>query len=140
MDELRKLARFSTLLALSLSVFAACTPGPNDVAVCDAYHGTSSGVEVIADGTVQRLLGTREGRSGEHEGFLLQLRSGCVLTLRVETNVDFTGPIPLRAGEAVVVKGEYEYETLGGVIHWTHRDPRGRHAGGYVEAGGMYYW
>ena len=60
--------------------------------------------------------------------------------MRVEANTDFTGPIPLAPGQHVAVKGEYEYYPRGGVIHWTHRDPRGRHEGGYIEAGGKTYY
>jgi hypothetical protein len=115
-------------------------PGPNDAVVCAAYRATSSHVEVIADGDVVRVLGMREGPSGEHEGFLVRLRSNCALVVRVETNVDFTGAIPLHDGEYVRVKGEYEYYPEGGVIHWTHRAFRSRHASGYVEAAGRIYW
>jgi hypothetical protein len=118
----------------------ACTPGPNDAAVCAAFQQQLSGVEVIADGTVAQKLGTAQGPSGEHEGFSLRLRSGCALTLRVETNTAFTGPIPLRVGERVTVKGEFDYDTDGGVIHWTHRAMGSHHQSGYVEAGGRFYW
>jgi hypothetical protein len=126
--------------ALALLVLCACTPGPDDGVVCRAYAHGQSRVEVIADGNVVRLLGTHVGPSGPHEGFLLRLRRGCALTVRVESSIDFTGPIPLRAGDAVVVKGEYEYDAFGGVIHFTHRELYGRHAGGYVELHGTYYW
>jgi hypothetical protein len=85
------------------------------------------------------VLGTHNGPSGEHEGFLLKLTQQCDLMLRVETNVDITGPVPLRAGETVTVKGQFEDDPGGGVIHWTHRDPSGRHVAGYVLAGGKYY-
>jgi hypothetical protein len=47
--------------------------------------------------------------------------------------------VPLRAGETVTVKGQFEDDPTGGVIHWTHHDPSGRHVGGYVLAGGKYY-
>jgi hypothetical protein len=71
----------------------------------------------------------------------LHLRSaaGHGLTVRVEDNVDLTGPIPLAPGDAVTVRGEYEYDRRGGVIHWTHRDPRGRHPPGYVDVNGERY-
>jgi hypothetical protein len=85
-------------------------------------------------------MGVQPGRVSPHEGFLLRLASGCGLDVRVEANTDFTGPIPLTLGERVAVKGEYEYYSLGGVIHWTHRDPRGRHEGGYIDAGGRAYF
>lgn len=125
----------------------ATTQAPNDRAVCEAYSATRSHVEVVADGTVTRLLGVAPGRpsttlsagSSPHEGFLMRLASGCSLVVRVEANTDFTGPIPLAPGQHVSVKGEYEYYPLGGVVHWTHRDPRGRHDGGYIETAGHLY-
>jgi hypothetical protein len=61
------------------------------------------------------------------------------LTVRVEDNVDLTGQIPIRAGDDVEVRGEYIYDPRGGLIHYTHRDPRGRHAGGYVRIGNRMY-
>lgn len=134
----RSAPRFATLVALL--ALTNCVPGPNDEAVCRAFAGGESHVEVIADGNVASLPGTHPGVVAPHEGFLLHLRSGCALLLRVETNVAFTGPVPLRVGERVIVKGEYEYEPLGGVIHWTHRALHGHHAGGYVEVHGRYYW
>jgi hypothetical protein len=129
--------------ALSLGAFlvgCAATQTPDDGAVCSAYSAGRSHVEVVADGTVTRLLGVQAGRVSPHEGFLLRLASGCSLVVRIEANTDFTGPIPLADGQHVVVKGEYEYYPLGGVIHWTHRDPRGRHEGGYIESGGRTYF
>ena len=106
---------------------------------CAYYDMHESNREVVADGTVTRILGTRRGPSGTHEGFLLRLGSGCNLTVRIETNTDLTGPVPIAVGEHVTLKGEYEYYPIGGVIHWTHHDPRGRHEGGYVQAGGQTY-
>jgi hypothetical protein len=124
---------------LGFALLVACTPGPNDVAVCAALRQQRSGVEVIADGTVA-YVPTYAAPSGEHEGFFIRLRSGCAATLRVETNTAFTGPIPLRVGERVIVKGEFDYDADGGVIHWTHRAFGSHHASGYVEAGGRFYW
>ena len=126
--------------ALVVLVLFGCAPGPDDAAVCSAFSQGRSGVEVIADGRVTQVFGTYAGPSGPHEGFLLKLRSGCTLAVRIETNVAFTGPIPLRSGDAVVVRGEYEYDSNGGVIHFTHRELRGHHASGYVETGGRFYW
>jgi len=122
-------------------VAAACstTQSPDDAAVCAAYNAGRSHVEVVADGSVTRVLGVAAGRASPHEGFLMRLASGCDLVVRVEANTDFTGSFPLSEGQRVAVKGEYEYYPRGGVVHWTHRDPRGRHEGGYIEAGGKLY-
>jgi len=132
----------NALAAALLAAACGCTANqtPNDRALCDAYAAQRSHVEVVADGTITRLLGVRPGVESPHEGFLLHLASGCTLVVRVEVNSDFTGTIPLQRGERVSVKGEYEYYPLGGVIHWTHHDPRGRHENGFIDAGGRSYY
>jgi hypothetical protein len=117
----------------------AMTERADDPGLCTAYADGRSHVEVVADGTVTRTLGIQPGRVSPHEGFLMRLGSACSVIVRVEVNTDFTGSIPLQRGQQVLVKGEYEYYPLGGVIHWTHRDLRGRHAGGYISTGGRIY-
>lgn len=93
----------------------------------------------MAAGTVARVFGVTPGRSSPHEGFLMKLDSGCDLIVRVEANTDFTGAFALARGDRVTVKGEYEYYGRGGVIHWTHRDPRNHHEGGYIQIAGKMY-
>ena len=128
------------LLALALAAGCASHPEtPDNGLVCKTYAAQAGKQEVLAQGNVVAVLGTMLGPSGHHEGFLLHLTGDCDLTVRVETNVDLTGPVPLKAGEAAIVKGEYEYSALGGVIHWTHIDPGGRHVAGYVQAAGKVY-
>lgn len=117
----------------------AATETADNPALCSAYAAGRSHVEIVADGTVTRTLGVQQGRVSPHEGFLMRPASACSVSVRVEVNTDFTGPIPLHRGQHVLVKGEYEYYPLGGVIHWTHRDLRGRHAGGYIATGGRVY-
>ncbi len=127
---------------IAAALLAGCSTAkqpPDNAAVCRIYSAQESRAEVVASGTVVDVLGTRRGPSGNHEGFLLRLGGGCDLLVRVETNVDLTGPVPIRTGENAIVKGEYEYEPMGGVIHWTHHDPRGRHDGGYVRLGDRSY-
>jgi hypothetical protein len=128
------------------SIVLGCThtasgPDPNG-AVYEAWRSQQSHVEVEASGSVARVLGTREGPSGAHEGFLLHLRgsAGRGLTVKVEDNVDITGPIPIEPGDDVELRGEYIYNELGGLIHYTHHDPSGRHPGGYIRVGGKTYF
>lgn len=134
----------STTRLASLAVaggfwLAACAGGGADpnAAVYDAWRAQRSNVEVTARGSVARLLGIARGPSGLHEGFLLHLSgaAGHGLTVRVEDNVDITGEIPLSAGDQAEVRGEYIYDSRGGLIHYTHHDPRGRHPTGYVRVG-----
>ncbi|MBV8584450.1 MAG: DUF3465 domain-containing protein [Candidatus Eremiobacteraeota bacterium] len=126
------------LLAAALSGCAAQTE-PSDQAVCDAFRAGRSTVEVVADGRVTRVLGIQNGRVSPHEGFLMRLSSGCSLIVRVEANTDLSGTFPISEGDAVTVKGEYEYYPRGGVIHWTHHDPRYRHEAGFIQIGSQTY-
>jgi Protein of unknown function (DUF3465) len=136
------------LLCAFVAALAACAPAgqssgsdAGNGAVYQSWAQQRSNVEVTASGSVAKVLGTRRGPSGVHTGFLLHLRGaeGRGLTVRVEDNVDLTGPIPIRAGDDVEVRGEYIYDPRGGLIHYTHRDPRGRRAGGYVRIGNRMY-
>lgn len=92
-------------------------------------------VEVyIPDAVVVRVLGERDSRSGLHEGFVIRANGR---TFRVEDNVDISGPIPLRRDDVVSLLGQFECDD--DVIHWTHRDPHGRHPAGYVKVNGRLY-
>jgi hypothetical protein len=136
-----ELRRSSAAFAGAAALLAGCAAqtSPNDAAVCGAYDAGRSHVEVVADGRVTRVLGMQNGRVSPHEGFLMRLNSGCDLVVRVEVNADLAGTFPVSEGQAVIVKGEYEYYPRGGVIHWTHHDPRFRHEAGFVTIDGKTY-
>jgi hypothetical protein len=42
-------------------------------------------------------------------------------------------------GDRVAFSGEYEWNDLGGVLHWTHRTASGPHPPGWVEHDGRRY-
>jgi len=107
----------------------------------EAWRSGRSHVAVTLGGSIVRVLGTRMGRSGAHAGFLLHLAGaeGRGLTVRVEDNVALTGPIPLHEGAFAEVRGEYLFDPRGGIVHYTHHDPRGQHPAGYVLVDGKFY-
>lgn len=124
----------STAFAFAL-LLGGCAGGP--VTLTQAMDSCDRGAqhaEVQGRGTVERVLGIRDSRSGEHEGFIVRMNER---SIKVETNVGITGPIPLHRGDAVTLQGQYECDD--GVIHWTHHDPRGRHMSGYIEIHGYRY-
>jgi hypothetical protein len=70
-----------------------------------------------------------------HQRFVLRLASG--RTLLVAHNIDIAPRIQgLMEGDSVRFKGEYVWNEEGGVIHWTHHDPQGRHVAGWVKHNG----
>jgi hypothetical protein len=73
-----------------------------------------------------------------HQRFIVQLESG--QTLLMSHNIDIAPRIDgLEVGDSVNFNGEYVWNAKGGVIHWTHRDPQGKHVAGWVIHKGRTY-
>ena len=102
-----------------------------------AFEARRSDVQVRGEGTVQRVL-SDDNEGSRHQRFILDIGAGH--TLLVAHNIDLAPRLDgLRAGERVSFYGEYEYNDRGGVLHWTHHDPRGRHPGGWLKYRGRTY-
>jgi hypothetical protein len=106
-------------------------------ALQDAIAARQSNVQVKGEGIVTKVL--KDDLDGSrHQRFILKLGSG--QTLLVAHNIDLAPRIDtLRSGDSVEFYGEYEWNPKGGVIHWTHHDPAGRHVGGWIRHLGRTY-
>jgi len=102
-----------------------------------AFQQRKSNVQVQGSGTVIRIL-SDDNQGSRHQRFILKLASG--QTLLIAHNIDVAPRINgLAKGDRVDFCGEYEWNNKGGVIHWTHRDPNGRHPGGWLKYRGKTY-
>lgn len=102
-----------------------------------AFEHRQSDVQVRGKGEVLRVL-SDDNDGSRHQRFILLLESG--QTLLVAHNIDLAPRIvSLRTGDRVEFYGEYEWNSKGGVVHWTHHDPQGRHADGWLKHGGSTY-
>jgi len=102
-----------------------------------AFASGTSNIQVEGEGTVLRLL-PDDLNGSRHQRFIVQLASG--QTLLVTHNIDIAPRIDaLKVGDGVRFNGEYIWNAKGGVIHWTHHDPRGRHVAGWVMHNGKTY-
>lgn len=111
--------------------------GRHDAFLDDAFTRRLSRVQVRGEGTVVKVL-RDDGNGSRHQRFIVRLDSG--RTVLVAHNIDLAPRIDgLRAGDTVTFSGEYEWNPKGGVIHWTHRDPRGRHPEGWIRHDGQLY-
>jgi len=101
----------------------------------DAFERRQSDVQVEGWGVVVQILpDDRKGR--RHQRFILKLDTG--QTLLVAHNIDLAPRIAsLTKGDRVSFFGEYEWNAQGGVLHWTHHDPQGRHVNGWLEHKGV---
>lgn len=109
----------------------------NDQVLKQAYQSQQSDVQVRGSGVVIRVL--RDDNVGSrHQKFILKLESR--QTLLVAHNIDLAPRVAnLNVGDRIEFNGEYEWNSKGGVLHWTHHDPQGRHEGGWLKHNGRTY-
>lgn len=109
----------------------------SDGAIASAFQNQQSGVQVTGSGVVTRILDD-DTEGGRHQRFILRLASG--QTLLVAHNIDIAPRIAsLQVGDSVEFNGVYEWNSEGGVIHWTHHDPDGQHVPGWLAHEGSTY-
>ncbi len=108
-----------------------------DQVIQAAYENRQSDVQVEGAGRVVKVL-PDDNKGSRHQKFILELASG--QTLLIAHNIDLAPRIPdLHEGDRVSFYGEYEWNERGGVVHWTHHDPQGRHVDGWLKHQGKRY-
>ncbi|NWK75217.1 DUF3465 domain-containing protein [Acinetobacter sp. SwsAc6] len=114
------------------------TVSQDDLAkIQQAFAQQKSNVQVQSVGTVKAVL-KDDNEGSRHQKFILKLNNG--QTVLVAHNIDLSPRIDhLQKGDTVEFYGEYEYLAQGGVIHWTHHDPNGRHVDGWLKHQGKIY-
>jgi hypothetical protein len=132
-----------TLVLTLYSTLVACSTAPppaDNGRVFTDITAHRSGAEEVVEGTVLRVLPNSNGPSGVHERFIVDVRaSDADMPLYVTDNISVGQAPPVRVGDHVLVKGELAFNDSGPLLHYTHRDPRLRHAPGFVEVGGHVY-
>jgi hypothetical protein len=113
------------------AVPAASRAEPGNDGVRRAFEERARGRLLQVEGHVQRILA--DDRDGSpHQRFIIVTLSGH--TLLVAHNLDLAPRLDgLGVGDRVSLFGEYEWNDQGGVMHWTHDDPAGRHPAGYID-------
>ena len=116
---------------ISIPLNISLSSQSSDTTLQNAYKNRQSDLQVQGKGVVIKLL--RDDLKGSrHQKFILKLSTG--QTLLISHNIDLAPRINrLRTGDTVAFHGEYEWNSKGGVIHWTHHDPGGSHIGGWLK-------
>jgi hypothetical protein len=112
-------------------------PGEGDAVLAAAFRDHAADLQVTGRGAVVKVL--RDDTDGaSHQRFIIRLESG--QTLLVAHNIDVAPRAEgLAAGDSVSFCGVYEWNVEGGTIHWTHSDPGGQHAPGWLRLDGRTY-
>jgi len=111
--------------------------GSSDAEFARAYKHRTSNIQIEGQGTVVRVL-PDDNNGGRHQRFIVRLSSG--QTLLIAHNIDVAPRVfSLKKNDFVRFYGEYEWNNKGGVIHWTHDDPSGSHAAGWIKHDGRIY-
>jgi len=140
----------AALIGAVLAVSGAFEPAPRESTPQKAPRASDRGdtighaierrernAQVRGRGEVERVL-PDDRQGSRHQRFIVRLESGD--TVLVSHNIDLAPRVEsLEVGDTVSFAGEYEWNERGGVLHWTHRDPRGTHAPGFIEHQGRTY-
>lgn len=105
------------------------------------HDAKKSDVWVEVSGRVVKVLADDTDtwdKSDKHQKFLIEAEG---VTVLVAHNISVSQRVPLREGDEVVLRGEYEYTEKGGTIHFTHTPKfNSRNVlGGWIEFGGKRY-
>jgi hypothetical protein len=100
-----------------------------------AYAARQSGLWLETSGRVLRVLPDDDVGS-RHQRMILDAGG---VTVLVAHNIDLAGRVPVSTGDRLSLRGRYEWNDKGGVIHWTHHDPQGHGGGGWIRRDGRVY-
>lgn len=95
-----------------------------------AFENQKSNFQVKQVGWVAKIM--RDDSHGlKHQRFVVQLASG--QKLLIAHNTDLAPRVEgLKEGAEISFYGEYEWNNKGGVVHWTHHDPKRSHPNGWL--------
>lgn len=124
----------SLLVLLSLIAFPSWS---NDADLKRLYESQQSDTQVQGIGEVIRVL-PDDNQGSRHQKFILRLDNR--QTILIAHNIDLAPRIlNLNVGDIVEFNGEYEFNSKGGVVHWTHHDPSNYHEHGWLKRQGQIY-
>jgi len=136
-----------TVLFLFALAFAGCSSAPEfarngtprnaDNSIAHAFATRTSDVQVEGEGVVTHIL-SDDSSGSRHQRFVVRLPSG--QTLLIAHNIDIAPRVDrLREGDSIAFNGEYVWNSEGGMVHWTHHDPEGKHVAGWLKHNGRTY-
>lgn len=125
----------SQVQTLSLQLLSSGLATQENAALKQAFAQKQSHVWLEGSGIVKKLL-PDDNKGSRHQRFLVSVSPE--QTLLFAHNIDLALRADLNVGDQVMFRGEYIYNPKGGIMHWTHHDPHGKH-GGWIKVNGQTY-
>jgi hypothetical protein len=89
--------------------------------------------EITVTAPVKKLL--RDDVEGlPHQRFLILLSNGT--TILIAHDLKYAPAVPIKQGDVLCIHGEYIWNKLGGLIHWTHHSDTAKHESGWIDFNG----
>jgi len=134
----RKPSRISHwFVSIFLLWFVPLVVAGDSVGLQSAYQNKFSSIQVSGSGIVIKLL-PDDNEGSRHQKFILKTNKS--QTVLVAHNINLAPRISaINIGDPIQFYSEYEWNSRGGVIHWTHHDPSGKHEGGWLKHNGTVY-
>ena len=111
------------------SAVASYAAKPEFSDVFGLYESQQSGVMVSTSGEVTRILAD-DNKGSRHQRFIVMTQDK--VSVLIAHNIDLASRVPITVGDRVSIRGQYEWNHKGGVIHWTHHDPNKNHPEGWI--------
>jgi len=110
---------------------AISSSSSNDFILQDAFEHQKSDIQVEGEGKISKIL-PDDTNGIRHQKMIVVLNSGQSILLT--HNIDLAGKVnPIRLGDSIAFNGEYVWNEKGGLVHWTHHDPKGHHVAGWLK-------
>ncbi|HWV14472.1 MAG TPA: DUF3465 domain-containing protein [Cellvibrio sp.] len=131
------------LLAISLAVPIQAKQAPVDIRQIDntaietAFTSRQQDVQLQGRGKIEKILAD-DNHGSRHQRFIVRINAR--QTVLIAHNIDLAPRVAnAKTGDWIYFYGEYEWNPKGGVVHWTHHDPQGRHLAGWLKHNGITY-
>ncbi|HYF14755.1 MAG TPA: DUF3465 domain-containing protein [Phycisphaerales bacterium] len=117
----------------------ATTASLGDGGIPRLFAARTSDTWVEATGTVKKVLSDDDDSSGGlHQRWIVRLAGGHEVL--IAHDFETGGRVPLKEGDSVNFRGEYEWTGKGGTVHFTHAPKfKRRDPGGWIEHNGRRY-
>jgi hypothetical protein len=102
-----------------------------DDSLAKAIASHAEDVPVTGSGEVVKLL-PDDLDGSPHQRILVRVAGGG--TVLIAHNIELAPRVsPLARGDTLEFAGDFVWNDKGGVVHWTHPDPQGRHRAGWIR-------